>query len=179
MADKVQLFNPNDGVTGRDGGPYLDVVQAEEQERQRARVEGREPDFDNLPAHTGIPLQTAGQQWFTVGVNSNPSQNSRNDINSDVQFQAAVKDDEVALQAFSERDRLEELDDVGPTFGVQDTNPAAIATGAAADDEHTAGKGSEESDGKTAEERGGKTEKITVETGQSKSAPSTSSDKKS
>jgi len=151
MADKVQLFNPNDGVTGRDGGPYLDVVQAEEQERQRARVEGREPDFENLPAHAGIPLQTAGQQWFTVGVNSNPSQAGRNDVNSDVQFQAAVKDEDVALHAFSERDKLEEIDDAGPTFGekgVADTNPAAIATGAAADGENTAGKGADNKDTK-------------------------------
>lgn len=57
----VPLYNPNDGLYGRGGGPYLDEEQAREAEIRRARVEGREPDLDNPGAYAGIQLQTAAQ----------------------------------------------------------------------------------------------------------------------
>lgn len=68
MAD-VPLYNPNDGITGRDGGPYLDQVEAEQAEVRRAKVEGREPDLDNPPATAGIPLTTAAQMIHNLDVN--------------------------------------------------------------------------------------------------------------
>ena len=52
-------FNANDGVFGRTGGPYLDVEQDKAEERRRATLENREPDFDNLPASAGTLLVPA------------------------------------------------------------------------------------------------------------------------
>ena len=52
----TDLYNPNDGLHGRDGGPYLDQVQREAAEKQIAFREGREPDYDNLPLTAGTPL---------------------------------------------------------------------------------------------------------------------------
>lgn len=43
----TELFNANAGLSGRDGGPYLDDVQRQEAEIRRAAVEGREPDLTN------------------------------------------------------------------------------------------------------------------------------------
>jgi hypothetical protein len=76
------LFNANDSVTGRDGGPYLDIEQARESEIQRAKVEGREPNLDNPPPNAGIQLNTASQQLATASVNNLPSQSSRGGIES-------------------------------------------------------------------------------------------------
>lgn len=67
------LYNANDGLTGRSGGPYLDELEAEQAEIRRAKIEGREPDLDNPPATAGIQLNTADRMIHTVGVNSNPS----------------------------------------------------------------------------------------------------------
>lgn len=60
--EDVSLHNPNDGLYGRTGGPYLDEVEAQAAEINRARVEGREPDLANPGAYAGIPLQTKRQQ---------------------------------------------------------------------------------------------------------------------
>lgn len=61
MADTAPLFNPNDGLVGRDGGPYLDVEEAKTAERRRAELEGRKPDLENPGASAGIQLVTAAQ----------------------------------------------------------------------------------------------------------------------
>ena len=74
----VTLFNANDSVTGRDGGPYLDVVQAQADEVNRARVEKREPNLDNPPPNAGIQLNNAAQQLATADVNNLPSQAAPN-----------------------------------------------------------------------------------------------------
>lgn len=50
----VDLYNINDGLFGRDGGPYLDQEQQRAQEVVNARREGRQPEFDNLPLTSGI-----------------------------------------------------------------------------------------------------------------------------
>lgn len=79
MADEtkqVNLFNPHDGLTGRDGGPYLDLVEREKAETLRAKVEGREPDYENAPAVAGTPLVTAGQLVAMANQTSVPSQSS-------------------------------------------------------------------------------------------------------
>lgn len=55
MTEKVNFYNPNDGIHGRtDGGPYLDREQQVEQERLNAFRENRDPDYENLPLYPGI-----------------------------------------------------------------------------------------------------------------------------
>lgn len=61
MAEDVKLYNVNEGVHGRPPGIYLDDEEGRLAEVQRARQEGREPDFDNLQPHPGVQLVTAEQ----------------------------------------------------------------------------------------------------------------------
>jgi hypothetical protein len=142
--DTVPLFNANDRLTGRDGGPYMDLEQAKQQEVNRAKVEGREPDLENPPAFAGIQLNTAGQQEATIGVSGIHSQESRNVTNPDVTFKGSVESEDTLLKPFSERESFDDVDN-GPVFGstsaVMDTNPAAIGTGpfAAGEGEPNAG----------------------------------------
>jgi hypothetical protein len=63
---ETPVYNPNDGLVGRDGGPYLDEEQARNDEIRRAKIEGREPDFDKPGANAGIQLSTAGQMLATI-----------------------------------------------------------------------------------------------------------------
>lgn len=86
MAEKVDLFNPNDGLVGRDGGPYLDQVEAEEAEKRRARIEGREPDLKNPGPTAGIPLVTAARLVETHTRLNVPSRD-----NTEVYDDAAAK----------------------------------------------------------------------------------------
>ncbi len=65
----VKLFNANDGLAGRDGGPYLDQEEQRIAEERRAAVEGREPDTENPPASTGTVLVNSSQLLSTSGVN--------------------------------------------------------------------------------------------------------------
>lgn len=85
MGDRA-LYNPNDGLTGRDGGPYLDLEEAKRAEIRRAAVEGREPDLDNPGPSAGIQLVTATALLNTVGVN----QPSKADAKADAD-EAVVK----------------------------------------------------------------------------------------
>lgn len=100
MADTVQLFNPNDGITGRDGGPYLDVEQAKRDEDVRAAKEDREPDYENMSANAGIPLQTAREQLASVNVNNLPSMDGAPVANT--LMGSAVDNDELPIQAWAE-----------------------------------------------------------------------------
>lgn len=70
-AEDTAFWNAQDGVRGRDGGPYADEVDAQQREIARARAEGREPDLDNPPPFVGNQLRTSR----TVEDNtfSNPS----------------------------------------------------------------------------------------------------------
>ena len=60
---KMKLYNANDGVVGRDGGPYLDVVEMERAEQVRARKEEREPDFnpETMASTAGVNLVPANR----------------------------------------------------------------------------------------------------------------------
>jgi hypothetical protein len=72
--DKAQdtaFWNAQDGVRGRDGGPYADEVDAQQREIARARAEGREPDLDNPPPFVGNQLRTS--RTVEDNVYSNPS----------------------------------------------------------------------------------------------------------
>ena len=85
------LYNPNDGITGRDGGPYLDEVETVEAEKRRAVVEGRKPDLTNPPASAGIQLSTASQMLHAVEVNRPSKQHTMTD-EAERMFTAAAKD---------------------------------------------------------------------------------------
>ena len=107
-----QLFNPNDSITGRDGGPYLDEEEAREAEIRRARVEGREPDLEKPPATAGIPLVTSSELLSTATINNIPSQDGVVGA-SDLLIKGAVDDPNVLLQPRGERD-VEALRDADP-----------------------------------------------------------------
>lgn len=74
MPETTKLYNLHDGLTGRDGGPYLDQVEREAAEVRRAKVEGREPDLEHPGTTAGDPLVTARQLVETANPQSNPSQ---------------------------------------------------------------------------------------------------------
>lgn len=57
-----EFYNANDGLFGRNGGPYGDEIDMQTAEVQRAAREGRAPDFNNLSASPAVLLQNAGQQ---------------------------------------------------------------------------------------------------------------------
>ena len=101
------LYNPNDRLTGRDGGPYLDLEEARVAEERRARVENREPDFENLPATAGIPLVTAGQLLETRNTGGINSQDDPSLVNT-ASVEAVAKDKDLLLTQFSEREVLED-----------------------------------------------------------------------
>lgn len=114
MADKsVPLFNPNDGLTGRDGGTYLDLEEQRIAEERRAKIEGRKPNYDNPGATAGIQLRTAADIIHHGVHNVNLPSQSDNMRTYDVLVDSAVKDKETPYKpaAFvnaSERDRLME-----------------------------------------------------------------------
>jgi hypothetical protein len=70
----IAFFNAQDGVKGRDGGPYLDYEERYQAEVRRAALEDREPAKygDNVPAHVGTTLVTSA---FVIdnSSTSNPS----------------------------------------------------------------------------------------------------------
>lgn len=109
------LFNPNDSLTGRDGGPYLDLEEARVAEIRRAAVENREPS-DTFTATAGIPLVTAQELAVTATINNVPSQElSGGPV--DTMVQGAVDDKDVLLQPSGERDvkALKATEDKGNT----------------------------------------------------------------
>lgn len=107
MVEK-NLYNALDGVAGRDGGPYLDQVEARKAETERARIEGREPDYDNMPATAGQPLVTAEQLLRLQGTSNIPSQENNN-----VQAEALdkfAKDDVFPIEPHSVRESTTDED---------------------------------------------------------------------
>jgi hypothetical protein len=58
---ETNLYNLHEGTTGRLPGTYLDEVERQGSELERAAREGREPDLENPPANAGTPLVTADQ----------------------------------------------------------------------------------------------------------------------
>lgn len=113
------LYNPNDRLTGRDGGPYLDQVQAEQDEILRAKREGREPDFENLQANAGIPLSTAAQLLKVVDVNQ-PSAFHETHAEARRTFQAAADSDETLMR------QVDEIPDLPEHFGTEEYVKAAV-----------------------------------------------------
>ena len=58
MTETVKVYNPNDGITGRDGGPYLDIEEAKAREARSAQREGRTVNKNETPRGIGIPEKT-------------------------------------------------------------------------------------------------------------------------
>lgn len=125
MSDKdtVSLFNPHDGLTGRDGGPYLDEEERRLAEIRRAAVEDREPDFsyENIPASAGTPLVTAGELVRMANPASNPSMEA---VDASVAgVEARAKDKDSLLTVFAEREDIsQDLPDVSNPHD----NPASL-----------------------------------------------------
>ena len=82
------LYNAAEGLTGRDGGPYLDRELALAAEIRRAQIEGREPDLNNPPVGNESRLVTAAQLIAGDGVLANPSQFDRVFVDAEVAVQA-------------------------------------------------------------------------------------------
>lgn len=103
--ETVDLYNPHSGLTGRDGGPYLDEEERRLAEVRRAAIEGREPDLDTPPASAGTPLVTAGELVAMANPASVPSQqqvsNNANPLASGVKH--LVENEDNLLEKFSER----------------------------------------------------------------------------
>lgn len=74
--EDIKFFNIHDGLRGRDGGPYLDQMEVQQAEIQRAKVEGREPDFDKPGSSAGTPLVTIDK--VPDNVYANPSMDKQN-----------------------------------------------------------------------------------------------------
>jgi hypothetical protein len=70
----VAFFNAQDGVKGRDGGPYLDYEERYKAEVRRAVLEDREPAEygENVPATVGTQLRV-GALVEDNSYYSNPS----------------------------------------------------------------------------------------------------------
>ncbi len=71
---EVGFYNAQDGLKGRDGGPYLDHVNRQNAEINRARIEGREPADLNgvLPPDAGTSVVPAAYV-IDNSMTSNPS----------------------------------------------------------------------------------------------------------
>lgn len=126
--DKVKLYNPHNGVTGRDGGPYLDEEERRLAEVRRAAIEGRKPDEKNPPATAGTPLVTGGELVAMANPASIPSQQQVS-ANADPLvggLDALVKDKGNNLAVFSEREDVASVDtDQAKRDAHPATNPAS------------------------------------------------------
>lgn len=92
-----KLYNANDGITGRDGGPYLDQVEARHAEDRRAEVEGRDPDYSTMPLGPGVVYVTAAQLLASESVNNLPSQFDKANAAKEAAITALVENDDVNL----------------------------------------------------------------------------------
>lgn len=99
MGNERAIYNANDGLTGRDGGPYLDQEEDRLAEERRARVEGRKPDLENPPASSGTVLVTAGQLLANAGVNNVPSQDGSVSLGEELAVKNLADSKESALKA--------------------------------------------------------------------------------
>lgn len=126
----VPLYNPNDGLTGRDGGPYLDQEEMRIAEERRAIVEGRKPDYKNLQPTAGIQLRTAADIIHHGVHNVNlPSQSANFNTRLETVVEGAAKDrdtpfapldkinkSEVDRQVKAEEERQNENDETEGTI---------------------------------------------------------------
>ena len=93
------LYDVNKGVNGRDGGPYLDEIEAQEAERRRAFIENREPDLDNPGPYQGSVLVDAE----TLIQNHNSTRHGK--------FEGEIKVDPVAEVPDADGDGIPDSED--------------------------------------------------------------------
>ena len=106
MPEEKNLYNPHDGLTGRDGGPYLDQEERRLAEIRRAAIEGREPDFEQAPATAGTPLVTASELVAMANPASIPSQAAYDPAADSIERLA--KDETFPVNAFASREKTQE-----------------------------------------------------------------------
>lgn len=84
--ETLALYNANAGIHGRDGGPYLDEVEAAHWEKIHAAREGTKPDLDNPRPYPGNQLVPVN----TLVANYNPTLLGGDDRRVGADFQAAI-----------------------------------------------------------------------------------------
>lgn len=137
----VSLYNVNDGLTGRDGGPYLDEEMDRNAETVRARIEGREPDYDNPGSTAGTVLVTAGTLLANNGVNNLPStDNSAEAKDSAVKAIADSKDNNLNVRATVSAEDYASVDPDNLPDPSTSTNPSLVSKDA---DDDSDGLGSD------------------------------------
>lgn len=105
-----KLFNVNDGLTGRDGGPYLDEVEMRDAEKHRAAVENRKPDLDNPGSTAGTYLVPGNYLLSQNNVPNIPSQDDKDVLGS--ALSKAVDGDDFFPRSYGEVPSQKELDEV-------------------------------------------------------------------
>lgn len=120
--EDVAFFNAQDGVVGRDGGPYLDQVERVATEQKRAFAEGREVKSygellnEALPASVGTDLRIAR----LVPDNRNTSNPSMANVAG---LERAITD-----ETFDENDGLADPISVLPVDKASTADPDAVST---------------------------------------------------
>lgn len=94
----MKLYNANDGLTGRPDGTYLDEVERRYAEDERARREGREPDYETMGGTAGTVYVTAAQLLATESVNNLPSTFDSANAAKEAAVTALVEDDSNTLK---------------------------------------------------------------------------------
>lgn len=182
MAEEKNLFNPHDGLTGRDGGPYLDNEERRLAEIRRAAVEGREPEFEKAPATAGTPLVTAGQLVAMANPTSNPSQTEFDPGATAVDKLA--KDESFPVEAFSSRPvtdmekEQEEREEKSDDHLANPANPTIVSTDPDSASDEEASEGVEEANKDTAPETATSTTNPSTTAAGAKKAASSSTAKK-
>lgn len=126
--ETVNLYNPHNGLTGRDGGPYLDEEERRLAEVRRAAIEGRKPDEKNPPASAGTPLVTGPELTRMANPASNPSQQQVSNNGDPLVggLDALAKDKNNNFGVFSEREDIAKVDtDQAERDAHPATNPAS------------------------------------------------------
>jgi hypothetical protein len=82
-------------VKGREPGIYLDEVEREQAEELRARLEEREPNFeDPLPANAGTPVVTQAQAVAIANLRGEPQSDPIGEIPDHVLEEGATYNDD-------------------------------------------------------------------------------------
>lgn len=129
MAEDIKMYNPHDGLTGRDGGPYLDQVENEAAEIRRAKIEDREPDLVNPPPAAGTPLVTGPELVKMANPASNPSQQGNDVVSLAIDNVATNEDFAVQSVASIPAENLGTVENVVPENANEDpTNPTGATS---------------------------------------------------
>ena len=108
---KGPLFNVHEGLTGRDGGPYMDDEERRLAEIRRAAVEGREPDFENMGAVAGTQLVPGAYLLDRQFNNSIPSQGKVDPVTNSVVAAAQRGDLNIKVDTHIEDEESSENED--------------------------------------------------------------------